>query len=150
MIIWFDTSMTMHVDKQHDANNSFTLANYLPENVGENNVVFKANAVVNGHTILFTHTQVTYYGSCMIGWPGSSSATVRKHFFKSYLSKIENSIKDYLRGTKGYNGEIKLRFRVGESTIDLFRDYSLINKENCLSSDGYYYACFCIMEKKLQ
>jgi len=150
MIIWFDNAMTMHVDKQHDANSSFALAKYVPVEFNKEQVVFKANAVVNGHTILFTHTQVTYYGSRMIGWVGSSSATVRRHFFKQYLSTIENSIKNYLRGTKSYNGEIKLRFRVGEGTIDLFPNYSLVNRENCFDNGGYYYACFCIIEKKLQ
>lgn len=152
MIVWFDKSMTMHVDKQHDANNSFVLAKYIPNGYSASDVVFKANAVVNGKTLLLTHTQVTGTGARLVNKERyvNTSATIRKYFFKFNLSKIENSIEDYLRRTKGYTGEIKLRFRVGEGTVDLFQNYSLVNKENCFTKDGYYYACFCILEKKLQ
>lgn len=143
--------MAMHVDKQHDANNSFALSKYIPNGYNASDVVFKANAVVNGKTLLLTHTQVTETGAKLVNKEryANTSATIRKYFFKYNLSTIENSIKDYLRGTKGYNGEIKLRFRVGKGTIDLFRNYSLVNTEDCFS-DGYWYASFCIIEKKLQ
>lgn len=151
MIIWFDRTMTMHVDKMHDANNSLALAKYVPYGQNETDVVFKANAVINGHILLLTHTQVTTAGGNLIGanyW--NTSTTIRKHFFKEYLFRIEDAIKIYLRGTKGYTGEIKLRFRVGETTVNSFPNYIPISAKDCNSRDNYHYATYVILEKKLQ
>lgn len=150
MIIWFDRTMTLHVDKMHDANNSFALAKYTPCGRSESEVVFKANAVINGHTLLLTHTQVTTAGAELIHRIDYSSTTVRKYFFRKNLSTIENSIKNYLRRIKGYTGEIKLRFRVGSSTVEWFNGYTIITTESVNARDGYCYATYVVVEKKLQ
>lgn len=151
MIIWFDRNMDMHVDKKSDANDSFTLANYVPSEHNVSEVLFKANVVVSGHMLLLTHTQVTNAARYLRDMPyQSGSSTMRRHFFKKYLSKIEDEIKNYLRGTKSYTGEIKLRFRVGKSTMDFFPNYVPITAADCKSRDGYYYATYVILEKKLQ
>lgn len=106
---------------------------------------FKANAVINGHILLLTHTQVTAAGGDLIGANYlNTSTTIRKRFFKKYLFRIEDAIKIYLRGTKGYTGEIKLRFRIGETTVNFFPNYIPI------SAEKHYYATYVILEKKLQ
>jgi len=151
MIIWFDRTMTLHVDKMHDANNSFALAKYIPCGRSESEVVFKANAVVNGHTLLLTHTQVTTAGAELVHHTYCSYTTARKYFFRKNLSTIENSIKNYLRGIKGYTGEIKLRFRVGSSTVEWFNGYTIINTESVNARrDGYWYATYVVVERKIQ
>lgn len=150
MIIWFDNAMTMHVDKQHDANSSFALAKYIPAGFNKDQVVFKANAVVNGHILLLTHTQVTKYAvhlTCSLRY--CCSSTMRKRFFNTYLSHIEKSIANALRIDKKYHGDIKLRFRVGDSAQYLFPDYNLINRENAYANDGYCYATYLILEKSI-
>lgn len=149
MIIWFDNAMAIHVDKQHDANNSFALAKYVPTGFNKDQVVFKANAVVNGHTLLLTHTQVTKYTACLTHSEYCCSSTTRKRFFNKYLSHIEKSIANVLRIDKRYNGDIKLRFRVGDSAQYLFPDYNLINRENAYANDGYCYATYLILEKSI-
>lgn len=152
MIIWFDRDMVMHVDKKHDANNSFALAKYVPEGYNAVDVMFKANAVVSGHTLLLTDPQVTYYARRILTtkYCSSCSSTVRKHFFNAYLPTIEGKIADNLRNDKKYKGDIKLRFRVGKSTINLFPDYLPISAEDYKSCNGYYYSTYVILEKKLQ
>lgn len=40
MIIWFDRTMTLHIDKTHDASSSFALAKYMPYGQHEADVVF--------------------------------------------------------------------------------------------------------------
>lgn len=150
MIVWFDSNMVMHVDKKHDASNSFALAKYIPDGYGDDGkVAFKANAVVNGHTVLFTHTQITWYTARMIGWVDSSSATIRKHFFDQYLPQIEKAIHDDLRKDKKYKGDIKLRFRVGASTKKLFPGYTVVNRENAHDKYGDCYATYLILEKSI-
>jgi len=148
MIIWFDNNMVMHVDKKHDASNSFVLANYVPDGENNYNVVFKANAVVNGHTLLLTHTQVTYYASRLVHREGCYS-TIRRAFFKSYLPTIEKAISDNLRKYKNYKGDIKLRFRVGKSSQNLFSDYNIITGENSYNKYNEYYATYLILEKSI-
>lgn len=151
MIIWFDNNMNMHVDKRSDANDSFTLANYVPNGYYVSDVVFKANAVVSGHTLLLTHAQVTNAARKLPNLPyWTESSTIRRHFFKKYLSRVEDEIKRYLHGTKSYTGEIILRFRVGKTAMNLFPNYTLLNAEDCNSRDGYYYATYVILQKKLQ
>lgn len=150
MIIWFDNAMTMHVDKQHDANSSFALAKYVPAGFNKDQVVFKANAVVNGHILLLTHTQVTKYAvhlTCSLRY--CCSSTMRKRFFNTYLSTIEKAIVDDLRKDKKYKGDIKLRFRVGESSEELFNGYNSINRECAYNKWGYLYATYLILEKSI-
>lgn len=149
MIIWFDNAMTMHVDKQHDANSSFALAKYVPAGFSKAQVVFKANAVVNGYTLLLTHTQVTKYAARLTSSEGCCSSTIRRRFLNTYLSYIENAIADFLRIDKKYHGDIKLRFRVGDSTQYLFPNYNLINREQSYDNGGYYYATYLILEKSI-
>lgn len=149
MIIWFDNAMVVHVDKQHDANSSFALAKYIPAGSNKDRVVFKANAVVNGHTLLLTHTQVTKYAALLTRSLGCCSSTIRRRFFVKYLSHIEKSIAGVLRIDKKYHGDIKLRFRVGDSAQYLFPDYNLINRENAYANDGYCYAVYLILEKSI-
>ena len=149
MIIWFDHMMTMHVDKQHDANSSFALAKYVPTGFSKDQVIFKANAVVNGHTLLLTHTQVTRYATLLTHSLGCCSSTIRRRFFVKYLPHIEKSIANALRIDKKYHGDIKLRFRVGKSAQYLFPNYNLINQEHSYDDDGYYYATYVILEKSI-
>ena len=146
MIIWFDTNMVMHVDKKHDANNSFTLAKYVPEGYNAGDVMFKANAVVSGHTLLLTDPQVTYYARrIMSGYVAACASTVRRHFYKLHLSTIEKAIANNLRNDKKYKGDIKLRFRVGESSKELFYGYNSINRENAYNR----WATYLILEKSI-
>lgn len=149
MIIWFDNAMAIHVDKQHDANSSFALAKYIPAGFSKAQVVFKANAVVNGHTLLLTHTQVTKYAARLISSEGCCSSTIRRRFFVKYLRHIERSIADFLRIDKKYNGDIKLRFRVGVSAQYLFPDYNVINREVAYDKWNYHYADYLILEKSI-
>ncbi len=150
MIIWFDNNMGMHVDKKHDANNSFTLAKYVPEGYNAGDVMFKANAVVSGHTLLLTDPQVTYYAKrIMSGYIDACASTIRKHFFKRYLPTIEKAIVDDLRKDKKYKGDIKLRFRVGESSEPLFYGYNRIGTEEVNNKWGEYYATYLILEKSI-
>lgn len=150
MIIWFDNAMAIHVDKQHDANNSFALAKYVPAGFSKDQVVFKANAVVNRHTLLLTHTQVTKYAVCLAhSLEYCCSSTMRKRFFNKYLSHIEKSIANVLRIDKKYNGDIKLRFRVGVSAQYLFPDYGVINREGAYDEWNYHYADYLILEKSI-
>lgn len=149
MIIWFDNAMTMHVDKQHDANSSFALAKYVPAGFNKENVVFKANAVVNGHVLLLTHTQVTKHAARPTYSIACCSSTIRRRFFSKYLSHIEKSIADALRIDKKYHGDIKLRFRIGESARYLFPDYSLVHREQAHNKYGDYYAVYLIVEKSV-
>ena len=149
MIIWFDNNMAMHVDKQHDANSSFALAKYVPTGFSKDQVIFKANAVVNGHTLLFTHTQVTRYAARLTHSIGCCSSTTRRRFFGNYLSYIEASIANVLRGDKKYHGDIKLRFRVGDSTQYLFPGYNPINQEHVCNQCGDYYATYLILERSI-
>ena len=142
--------MVMHVDKKHDANNSFALAKYVPEGYNAGDVMFKANAVLNGHTLLLTDPQVTYYAKrVMSKYVDACASTVRKYFFKKYLSTIEKAIVDDLRKDKKYKGDIKLRFRVGESSEELFNGYDRIKSEDTTSKWGDYYATYLILEKSI-
>lgn len=150
MIIWFDNNMVMHVDKKHDASNSFALAKYVPEGYDTNNVTFKANAVVSGHILLLTDPQVTYYAKRSLNnYYDCCSSTARKYFFKNYLSTIEKAIANNLRNDKKYKGDIKLRFRVGKSSESLFYGYNRIGAEEVDNKWGECYATYLILEKSI-
>lgn len=150
MIIWFDKYMGMHVDKSASADNSFALAKY-----GNNNeMLFKANAVVDGNTVLFTHSQVTSAGREYAYDKYCSSSTGRKYFFKKELRKMESTIATYLRKEKGYRGKINVRFTVGVTTQDLFEElgYRYIRDSHKQTCYGYWGDCgasFIIVEKTI-
>lgn len=133
MIIWFDNNLIMHVDKTTSAENSFALSKYVPKDVPESKVVFKANAVVSGGTVLFTHTQVTRYAKRLFS-VCYSQTTVRQKFLKAYLSTIENSICHHLI-SNGYRKAITIRFKVGQSASELFEDKGYRYYKN---SGAYY------------
>ena len=150
MIIWFDNNMRMHVDKKHDASNSLVLAKYVPEGYNANDVMFKANAVVSGHTLLLTDPQVTYYARRIFPrYANCCNSTVRKHFLIFFLSTIEKAIANNLRNDKKYKGDIKLRFRVGESSELLFYGYNRIGTEEVNNKWGDCYATYLILEKSI-
>ena len=148
MIVWFDSNMTMHIDRNNEAYNNFSLAKYnAPESV------FKANAVVEGKTLLFTHAHVTENATCLPRMDLNyycSSSTRRKHFLTQYSSKVEEGILKHLRGNRNYTGTIKLRFKVGESTLPLFRDLGYTKVETCSRGSSWDSANYIIVEKKLQ
>jgi hypothetical protein len=147
MIIWFDKDMQMHVDKSCSADNSFALAKYG----NSYSMYFKANAVVEGNTVLFTHSQVTSAGASKHdSWVCQS--TGRKYFLQNDLSTIENAITKYLRTDKKYRGKINVRFCVGISSQELFEDlgYKYIRDSHI---DNYDYwgptRQFVIVEKSI-
>ena len=145
MIIYFDKYMGMHVDKLHDADNSFALARY-----GNNSeIFFKANAVVEGNTVLFTHSQVTAAGGKQAYGCYCSNSTGRRHFLKKYLRSMENAIASYLRKEKGYRGKIKVRFSVGESTQGLFKDLGYVYAGAHRSDSDYYWSNKYVFVEKL-
>ena len=152
MIIWFDNYMGMHVDKNATADNSFALANYGKNN---NSVFFKANAVVDGNTVLFTHSQVTAAGREYAYDKYCSNSTGRKYFLKKELRRMESAIATYLRKEKGYRGKINVRFTVGITTQELFEElgYRYIKDSHHQSTYnwiGYDCGCnFVIVEKTL-
>ncbi len=153
MIIWFDSFLTMHLDKSSSADNSFALAKYVPKGYQESDVYFKANAVVSSNVLLLTHQQVTRWAGKLYHGMYSSSTTIRNHFFADYLKNIEEAIARHLRGTKGYKGNIFLRLRVGSSTVCNFdyRGYRYFKdsdeQRSCYNDEVW--ARFVILQKEL-
>lgn len=149
MIIWFDKYMGMHVDKTASANDSFSLANYMPYTISNENIYFKANAVVDGNTVLFTHAQVTREGGRRAYGCPCASSTGRRTFLQKNLRTMENSIAAHLRREKGYRGKINVRFKIGESTLDMFKN---LGYKYVKDADYNYhtYGCkYVIVEKTL-
>ena len=145
MIICFNSNLQMTVDKNADASNNFALAHY-----DSPTSVFKANAVVEGKTMLLTHAHVTENARKLtnVGYYTCSS-TRRKDFLKNYHIQVENAICTHLRGTRNYSGPIKLRFKIGESSLDLFKSLGYTKVETC---NNHYWdaARYVIVEKQLQ
>lgn len=148
MIIWFDKDMQMHVDKTCSVDNSFALAKY-----GDSySMYFKANAVVEGNTVLFTHSQVTSGGASKHdSWVCQS--TGRKYFLQNDLSTIENAIAKYLRTDKKYRGKINVRFCIGSSSLKLFENlgYKYIRDSHTTGEDAWWRnrQHFVIVEKSI-
>lgn len=146
MIVWFDRSFNMHVDKSAEASNNFALSKYKS---GDSDVIFKGNAVVSGKVLLFTHCQVTTYADCTMGTYYYADGARRKYFFKNYMTPVENAIREHLRGTRGYSGKITLRFRVGQTTLEPFgANGYVITGANSTSSTGS--AKYVVVTKDLQ
>lgn len=116
--IWFDRSLNLHKDEAKICENSFALSKFK-EN--DDNVVFKAAAVIDGNTMLLKFSQVTWSGAKLVGKPWSASATARKYFFKAHLRTMEAKIKEHVKGKK-YTKTINLRFRVGLTTKKIYTD----------------------------
>lgn len=150
MIIYFDNGMNLHVDKGTSADNSFQLSKY---GSGDPTMFFRANAVVDGHTVLFTHSQVTRFGGQYAYGDYCSNSTGRRHFLFKYLNDMEKKIATYLRKDRGYRGKITVRFCIGESTEDLFSElgYKYIKDSHTTGDDwfGGYLSRYVIVEKNI-
>ena len=149
MIVWFDKDMQMHIERNAEAFNNFALAKYdLPE------AVFKANAVVDGKTLLFTHAHVTSNAANVIGDYWCCATTRRKKFFDRYLSTIEDAVRNHLRGNRNYKGTIKLRFKIGQTNQEMFSDcgYKFVCENEKVGNDSWWSnACqYVTVEKNLQ
>ena len=141
MIIWFDKSMQIHVDKTYSADNPFTLANY---DALDDVIYFKANAVVNGSTVTFTQSQVTSEGGKHAYGNYCSNSTGRKHFLNRELKKMESAIASYLRKDRGYRGKITVRFRIGRTTQEFFEElgYHYVGDSDSTGSE-YWWSNHC-------
>ena len=153
MIIWLDKNRTLHIDKNNSADNAFALSKYTPATYSSKDVLFKANAVVSGSILLLTHSQVNSdVAGELYCRRYNCRSTLRKYFFDTDLKEFEHQICDHLRRTKGYNKEIKLRFRIGKSNIDQFKKLGYNFYKDSDTYTDYYnlpWMKFIIVEKIL-
>lgn len=141
--IWFDKNLDLHCEKIF-CDNSFELAKFKKN---DENVLFKASTVIEDNKILLRYNQVTRAGAASIGYKYSSSATVRKHFFRRNMKTIESKIKEYLR-KKNYNGSVELRFRIGYTTYEMFNDLGFkVLPGTTERVGGYNYSTYYIVSK---
>lgn len=126
MIIWFDSSMQMHVDKSASVDNDFALAKYGSDLT---DVVFLGNVIVNGTTAKFNFFHVKADAYKLIGGYYCQS-TLRKHFLKCFLSKIEDAIAKHLKSNHYRASNFTIQFEVSKSSVPIFNDLGYTNKDS--------------------
>lgn len=140
MIIEYFSNGAFVVDNTTCANDHFSLARHNSDN---HSIEFKANAVVDGHTMLLTHMQVTRYGKARYnGW---SEGCARKLWMTSYFRRVEENVKKQL-SKRNYKGAVKLRIKGSSAQHDLLVGLGYKVLPDTRSWDGYY---TCIYEKTL-
>ena len=132
MIIEYFNNGTFVVDNTTCANDHFSLARY---NSNDHGVEFKANAVVDGHTMLLTHVHVTRYGKARYNGWGEGSA--RKLWMMNYFRRVEENIKKML-SKRNYKGVVKLRIKGSDSQYELLTSLGYKMVPASRSWDGYY------------
>ena len=135
MIIWFDSKMQMHVDKDASANNDFALARY-----GSNlaDVVFLGNVRINGFSLTFTHFHVKSNAEKVIGYRWYSQSTIRKHFLKSQIITIEKAIAKHLKGNNYRRTNFNINFEVSNSSKQLFSELGYTATDFVSHGSTYY------------
>ena len=133
MIIEYFTNGAFVVDNTTCANDHFSLARHNSDN---HSIEFKANAVVDGHTMLLTHMQVTRYGKARFkDW---SDGSARKLWMANYFCRVEEAVKKQL-SKRNYKGAVKLRIKGSWAQHDFLtnRGYSVVSDTRSYE-DGYY------------
>jgi len=132
MIIEYFNNGTFMVDNTTCANDHFSLARHNSDN---HSIEFKANAVVDGHTMLLTHMQVTRYGKARYnGW---SEGSARKLWMTNYFRRVEENVKKAL-SKRNYKGAVKLRIKGSYAQHDLLVSLGYKVVPDTRSWDGYY------------
>lgn len=132
MIIEYFSDGTFAVDTRTSANDHFSLARYNKDN---RFLDFRANVVVEGHTMLITHMQVTRYGKLKFSeW---SEGCARKLWLTRYFGKVEEGIKNYL-SKKNYKGAVKLRIKGSDSQYEILTNLGYKMVPATRSWDSYY------------
>ena len=135
MIIWFDSSMKMHVDKNVSANNDFALSKYGSA-IGD--VVFLGNVVVDGSTATFTHFHVKANASKIVNDYWCCQSTLRKKFIKEQLSNIENAIAKHLKSNNYRKSNFNVNFEVSDSSLNLFSDLGYKRIKDAIRHGAYW------------
>lgn len=133
MIIKYYSNGAFEVDKTTCATNNFALAQYEKDS---RTLLFKANVVVEGHTMLLTHSQVTKLAKSYFCW---SDGVARAKWLKNNFRKIELAIKAHL-SKRNYKGEVKVRLLCSWNSLDLFKDLGYVHVTNNtrVSNNGWY------------
>ena len=118
MIIKYDCLGNLTVDKTVCANNNFALSQYAN---GSSTILFKAEAVEEGHTMLITHMQVTEAGKNSLYYRNYSEGTARKHWLEDNFRKVELEIKKYL-SKRNYRGNVTIRIKATRTNTKFFVD----------------------------
>lgn len=135
MIIWFDSKMQMHVDKNASANNDFALAKY---GSSLTDVVFLGNVRINGFSLTFTHFHVKSNAEKVIGDYWFSQSTIRKHFLKSQIFTIEKAIAKHLKGNNYRRTNFNINFEVSNSSKPLFSELGYTATDFVSHGSTYY------------
>ena len=145
MIIWFDSSMQMHVDKNASVNNDFSLSKYSSALA---DVVFLGNVIVNGTTAKFNLFHVKANAGRLVGdW--YCQATVRKYFLTKFLPMIEDTIAKHLKSNHYRASNFTIQFEVSDSSESIFSDLGYTNKDRVQHSVrwGHIPVYFNLMSK---
>lgn len=135
MIIWFDSKMQMHVDKNASANNDFALARYGSSLA---DVVFLGNVRINGYSMTFTHFHVKSNAEKVIGGYWYSQSTIRKYFLKSQIFTIEKAIAKHLKGNNYSRTNFNINFEVSNSSKRLFSELGYTCTDFVSHGSTYY------------
>ena len=137
MIIKYLNDGTLAVDKSVSLDNSFQLAKYEKD---DTKVKFKANVVVEKHTMLITLMQVTRYGKNDYGTYLSDS-TCRKRWLEDNFHKFEQAVKKHL-SKNNYKGKVEIRLKITNSNIELFKDLGYAYTGEHVEGTNYWQSPF--------
>lgn len=115
MVIKYLKDGSLVVDKSVSLNNSFALAKYDSAN---ENVMFKANVVIEKHTMLITLMQVTKFGKRSIN-NYQSDSTLRRVWLERNFRIFEQAVKKHL-SARNYKGSVEIRLKLTDSSASMF------------------------------